>query len=823
MKRFTACLALIAVATTSCSSFSAPRQTTFKTQEEAGTVQVAVQSVAPFEDYISTLEPKFNLKPEDALAQALAQTQAEDSQIVRQFMASLQLALPSITHMQSSAVTDDGTKTTTTSSNARSSKPGSLSDMPAAPAAVASPLGALALPANSNVDFDQSLKYRAATALAQEVSLLSHYVRDAAVQSGTKPYIVRMLVTVLPSARNEPYDAYSTISFFTKRDQPAQATSWAYSALVKGSHARKQETEDSCAAGKEHCYVAPEDVALLRYDTQPETRPACTLEPVRVIPLLVTDDLESSMHSSALQMLRDVGAALQGTLSNMGISAGARNHAEDLDKTLSRNLNSIFALGQPAPNAILARLGAAFSNGQYVTVARTYSVSLLLLAKTAEDQKIGAAGSEVIPCPAITFTATTQLHDANGQRFMPARSPEISSRELASLLRGRHLYDTTSLSAESAAATLLADAMAGDFPSFKSHLPSTTSDNLAAATWTDAIAVAQSSGRSSGDFAVSLPVTKLPGNHDFFTLFDDGKTTRLTINNASNILPDRLRAVIKTAWADDPKWVFLTNDSVEVGEYGRTATFSFPSIQKLRPAKAEAKDTTPAAKKAAKKRGTTRTEAPATAATDTKAPSGPKHVYAEVTYGSGIRSWQSAGRSEISLRWYPIEASATCNSNKTPVRAADADLCAARVAEMIDSNEIEISYLPIPAADAPKAKPGFTIAIPSRWILADTEGTGDLALEVRSTDSKDPKKVHFRIDEGGFIDTVTPDPVHDGAERIASDGIYRIKLRNLTPGSRVVVHAFRIEGKDEVAVPDEVAFILAAPRQQPKSEKEKEK
>src|SRR5437016_4672117 len=96
----------LSICVTSCSFFSAPQQTTFKTQEEAGTVQVAVQSVAPFEDYISTLEPKFTLKPEDALNQAVAQTQAEDTQIVRQFMASLALALPSITRTQSSGMTN---------------------------------------------------------------------------------------------------------------------------------------------------------------------------------------------------------------------------------------------------------------------------------------------------------------------------------------------------------------------------------------------------------------------------------------------------------------------------------------------------------------------------------------------------------------------------------------------------------------------------------------------------------------------------------------------------------------------------------------------
>src|SRR5262249_47299447 len=65
---------------------------------------------------------------------------------------------------------------------------------------------------------DPMTRYWAATALFQEVQLLNRYVRDAWVRRGSRPYVVRVQATLMPAARNEPYDAYCTCSFFTAPD-----------------------------------------------------------------------------------------------------------------------------------------------------------------------------------------------------------------------------------------------------------------------------------------------------------------------------------------------------------------------------------------------------------------------------------------------------------------------------------------------------------------------------------------------------------------------------------------------------------------------------
>lgn len=730
----------------SCSFFSGPQQTTFRHQEDAGTVQVAVQSVAPFEDYISSLEPQFSLSTQDALTAALAQTQTEDSQFIRELLANASVALPQITRTTSKKITADGTTTTTNETLDHESKPGTTGDVKIPDAAVKA--ADLALPTNNgSVDFDQALKYRAAAALLQEVALLNHYVRDAAVKQGTRPYIVRLLVTVLPSARNEPYDAYTTISFFTD-ENGKYATSWIYRTfLISAMNAAKKEpppkpTEDSLAV------QSLQDVA---------SKWSCGNEPVSVIPLLVTDDLESSLHQNSATTVRDIAAALQGTLSNVGVGLGARNRAQDLDKTLNRNLNSIFALGQAGPNAVQARLGAAYANGRYVTVARTYNVSLLVMVKTASDRVVNAKNDaesllagEMIPCPGIVFTAQTEMRNVDKGKAVPLATEVAKRRTMDALRRALDLpSEAPNLQ------TLFDAAVTGDFNAFARSYGTGNARRTAFA-WTQAVATAQARGWSSGEFRVPLSDVTLPANNrDQFTVFDDGSASRLAINDATNLLPDRLRAVLRVQ-TNDPahEWMFLVNDSVEVGPDGRRATFTFPSVSALLGPQVT-----------------------------------PKNVFAEVRYMPGLRNWQTGGERKVSLEWHTTIPARDCS--KTP---AD-DVCTARTKRVIEDDEVPIAYF---AAPQPQLKPGFSVDFPSRVIRAGTDGTGELALEIRSDDVKAPKQVHIRLTDGAFVDDITPAVTFLGADRVATDGAYVLKLKNLKPGTKVALSTFRVDGKKSI-------------------------
>jgi hypothetical protein len=73
---------------TSCSFFHDTSAVRFHQQQDVGSVHVAVQSVAPFEGYISSLQPQFTLSTEQAIAAAIQQTQTEDSQLFRALLVS---------------------------------------------------------------------------------------------------------------------------------------------------------------------------------------------------------------------------------------------------------------------------------------------------------------------------------------------------------------------------------------------------------------------------------------------------------------------------------------------------------------------------------------------------------------------------------------------------------------------------------------------------------------------------------------------------------------------------------------------------------------
>jgi hypothetical protein len=771
-------LSFILFGATSCSFFTTPRQTTFHHQEDAGTVQVAVQSVAPFEDYISTLEPKFTLSTQDALSAALTQTQTEDSQIIRELLANVSVALPQITRTTSKKSSLDGTTTTTTETVDHESKPGTVGDVktgdPQAKAADAS------LPTSAaGVDFDQSLKYRAAAALLQEVSLLNHYVRDAAVSTGTRPYIVRMLVTVLPSARNEPYDAYTTISFFT---DPASkpATSWAYRALATPTKA--QITDEMTDSEKEAALnTATVEKTAIDAIKQNVRKWSCSMKPVAVIPLLVTDDLESSLHQNTANVIRDLAAALSGTLSNVGFGAAARNRAQDLDKTLNRNLNSIFALGQAGPNAVQARLGAAYANGRYVTVARTYNVSLLVMVKSGAgevgflkeipeeagnvpevERHITSIASEVIPCPGLVFTAQTEMRNVEKGKRIASATDSARRRTLETLTRA---IDPPSGSTN--IQSLFDTAVMGDFDRF-SIAYGAGSEKRTAFAWTQALAIVQASGWSSGEFRVPLSEVTLPAVGDQFTVFDDGKVAKLTINNASNILPDRLRAALKVQTSDpNREWLFLIDDNVEVGPDGRRATFTFPSVAGIL-----GHDVTT------------------------------KNVFAAIRYMPGLRNWQTGG-TKVSLDWHATSPLRDCNKNPKD------EVCIARDRQLIQKDEVPIAYFLAPKKEPPE--PGYSIRVPSPIIRTGPDGVGELAIEIRSDDPKAPKQVHVLVDSGAYIDDVTPALAFVGADRVASDGAYVIKLKNLRPGTKVALNTFRLDDKNPVPFKTTPIDVVAKP------------
>jgi hypothetical protein len=154
-------------------------------QEDVGSAQMAVLSVARWEKYEATVQPNFALSTDQAFAQAIPDTAALTSKTLSSFAAQFSAQLSPAASNPSAAASPDV-----------NSLPGILATDP------------------SKLGTDPMLRYWTATALYEEVQLLNRYVKDAAIAGEYYPYVVRMQITLMPQKRNLPYDAYCSVAFF---------------------------------------------------------------------------------------------------------------------------------------------------------------------------------------------------------------------------------------------------------------------------------------------------------------------------------------------------------------------------------------------------------------------------------------------------------------------------------------------------------------------------------------------------------------------------------------------------------------------------------
>jgi hypothetical protein len=748
-------IAVVAGLLTSCSFFHDTTAVRFHQQQDVGSVHVAVQSVAPFEGYISSLQPQFTLSTEQAIAAAIQQTQTEDSQLFRALLASLNVSGHQLSGSRTKTFNADGT---TTPSGSATTTPGDASKVVAPAAAPDNALGDLSLP-DSHANLDQSLTFRTAAALLQEVTLLDNYVRDAAIARHSRPYVVRLLVTLLPSARLEPYDAYTTISFF-EAVVPEERSRLVCSDVTRIGPNGRPRTDQICTP--EATLATASGMSSVDYG---KTRD-CEGRDVEILPLLVTDNLESSLHSDTSQRIRDMALALQAFSGATSIGGNARARSEDANKTLNRNLNSLFTLARVAPNTVEARLGAAYANDHYVMVPRTYNVTVIALIPTADSDN--ASTDEIIPCSNLTFTAQTRMRDADRGTLLPSRPVHALTTQLRETAANWRLrYDPKT---ESALYGLIREAELGDFAAFKllwealkkEQPQSWVADNRAARVlWNEMVALSTLTGRSSGKFQVPLNAASFFSDDSHGTLIDDGKITVLQLIGGANLAADRIDATLLVHSATGTTF-HLNNTEAAVGLDGRTANIKFPSLYKL-------------LKKGA-----------------------PAKVFATVRYLSGTRDWQFHSFKHV---WWPQHAQLKSDSDDGLSHEMGARFREDPIAYVCTVDE------EADKKDGPKA--GFSVIVPSRVIRANRDGVGDLAIEFRSDDKDKPQAVHFAIAQGGFIDHTIPNISFTGAERIVqSDSAYVLTLKNLVVGSKITLHAFRLEGKAEVPAPDMDVVVI---------------
>lgn len=402
-----------------CGVFGAVRpgtKTPPHTQDRAGSVHVAVLSVAPWHEYERALQPNFSIDETGALHEAIANTMNVDRQLRDVLSLSARLALPTVStrtlsgsadtaHATTVAPSGDSTTTSDATrvamrSSSRERQSGDLSNV-----ATPTPAGAVENPAafkapDAAVAGDPFLRYMAATSLLQEVRLLQRYVRDVAIGPARDAYVMRVQVTLMPSQRDLALDAYTTLSFFGVPRDPNKNT---------------------------HASAPGQELKALRVDTSGRLEDAAPTQRVRVIPILVSDNLEGATESSSSAVLRQATVGLLGSVGAAQLGGEAARRREQLQGLLGRQLNSLMTVGQVSDNTLRVRFGAMYQpNGGLGLVPRNQTVTVLVVVpRDSEDRARGVEPAN----HAVRIASRTDFVNANtGEPLTPQTRHDLNQR-----------------------------------------------------------------------------------------------------------------------------------------------------------------------------------------------------------------------------------------------------------------------------------------------------------------------------------------------------------------------------------------------------------
>jgi hypothetical protein len=332
------------------------QQNHVKKQEEAGTVNIAVLSVTPWAKYRDSVQPVFDLTSDQALAEAIPNTVDFETKMLDAFAQRYKIALPTSTFSNSTQTQSaTGKPTTTTQNSTQSNASGDVSGLTAG----TSPAGALTAPGlppstsvlGASVAFDPMMKYQAAAALYEQVQITNRYIKDAARgDQAFTPYLVQLQVSVLPKLPNQPIDTYLTVSFFQGDwDDPANS-------LPSSQDKRPKKQRE-----------------------------------VRVVPLLVTDDIEAAMDSRSLDKIRQEALLLSGSYYGVGGSADLQKTDDQLRTVLGHDLNSTFTVARVSENTFECRFGAMYSpKSEYAMIPQAHTVPVLILVPSNLAQSSSA-------------------------------------------------------------------------------------------------------------------------------------------------------------------------------------------------------------------------------------------------------------------------------------------------------------------------------------------------------------------------------------------------------------------------------------------------
>lgn len=355
---FLLALAMAGVAAACTQSSQVP----IKSRDEAAGVLVSVNTAAPWEQVSDAMAPNFALTGDQALQQVAPITARLQEQVLNAFGLTVAAGLP---HAGPGGTTQPGTA------------PQPPSGIPAGGQLPTAPS------VGTDIGLDPILKYKAALGLYQTVQEMNREVQYAAARDCYVPYLVILKFAVMPYRNDLPYDLHTRISFFKGTDETPQTP-----------------TRVMAAPFKSDC----ENANRLPH----------------VVPILVTDDIERSLTSRAVETARQIGLALSFMFQGVGGNVGANSVNQTLDSRLGQDINSRMTVTRQSDNTLYARIGAsAQGTRDLALVGQTYDVSLLLLVPQ-DYFLIDHRGHR--PERQIQITAYTEFHNPKDGTILAERS-----------------------------------------------------------------------------------------------------------------------------------------------------------------------------------------------------------------------------------------------------------------------------------------------------------------------------------------------------------------------------------------------------------------
>lgn len=528
-------LALASCLGSTCTRSKEPDAPTFDKHAEGLAAHVAVLSVAPWEQYRDSFQPAFKLSAEDALANAVPTTRAVEERVLGVVGARVKAALPTTTHSSTTTVHEElGKQPERTRDVTTTSATGNVDNL-SHDESTAGERTAAALSGGSTLSTplgtEGALRYRAANALYQEVQAINMQVKEAAIEDGMVPYVVRLQVSLFPRRRNAPYDVFTSIAFF---------------------HGPWRNSDAPCT----------------RLPADGTTEKSARL---RVIPLLSAEAIEGSLESHTAEELRQFAVALGAVLHGIGLETNMQRLDDTLRSAVGRQLNATFTVARASDNTIVARFGAlAQSATDFAMVPQAHNVTVLVLVP--RDRVMGPTSAAA---RTVRVSMRTVMIDVRtGEEVPDFTDAEVKERGHATL-RERAVDGAS----DAQLGCVRQCVAANDFACFQSEINKIKKSSFSypESLWLDFVALRGASRYASATFEVPAKKVSPPPGAQTAILADDGKkTTATSIRGAAGIEPDALTAALKVTRTTGA--VVLAPTSIKVVDGGKEIALTFPSL-----------------------------------------------------------------------------------------------------------------------------------------------------------------------------------------------------------------------------------------------------